>query len=90
VSTGTALYGTTPIGGNGSGTIFALTLAAPTAVTLNAQSSDSTLVLTWTGATFSLQSSPTLGGTFTTVPNATSPYTVATTNSQQFYRLQSN
>jgi len=90
VSTGSALYGTTPIGGAGTGTIFALTLAAPSAVTLNAQSSNGALVLSWTGSTFSLQSSPTLGGTFTTVPNATSPYLVATTNSQQFYRLQAN
>jgi uncharacterized repeat protein (TIGR03803 family) len=90
VSSGSTLYGTTPTGGDGTGTVFALTLSAPPAVSLNAQASSGGLILTWTDATFTLQSSPTLGGTFSNVPNATSPYTVTTTNSQQFYRLQSN
>jgi hypothetical protein len=53
--------------------------------TLNAQ-----LVLSWDQVDFGLQCAPTLGGTFTNIPGATSPYTNTLTGAQQFFRLISN
>jgi hypothetical protein len=37
-----------------------------------------------------LQSAPTVTGTYTNVPGATSPYTNAITGSQKFFRLIAN
>ena len=48
------------------------------------------LVLSWTNAVFSLQSSPKSTGTFTNIPGSTSPYTNPITGAQQFFRLISN
>jgi hypothetical protein len=48
------------------------------------------LVLSWTNAAFGLQSAPTINGTFTNVPGATSPYTNPIVDLQQFFRLISN
>jgi uncharacterized repeat protein (TIGR01451 family) len=45
------------------------------------------LILSWTNAGFSLQTAPSLPGTFTNIPGATSPYTNPATGSQQFFRL---
>jgi hypothetical protein len=44
----------------------------------------------WNNAGFTLQSAWSIGGPFTNVLGATSPYTVITTNTQQFFRLQEN
>jgi uncharacterized repeat protein (TIGR03803 family) len=88
------LYGTTFSGGNLSGNVFGLILSssAPTLapIPLMAQMSGGTLELSWTSSEFSLQSALSVGGPFTNVPGAISPYTVAPTNSQQFFRLQAN
>src|SRR5437660_1566379 len=44
------------------------------------------LVLSWTNAGFNLQSAPTLTGTFTNIPAATSPYTNTIIAPQKFFR----
>jgi uncharacterized repeat protein (TIGR03803 family) len=87
------LFGVTPAGGTGGvGTVYALTLSssAPVPIALNVQVTGGTVVLSWTTSAFSLQSAPSLGGPFSNIAGATSPYTVSTTNSQQFFRLQAN
>jgi uncharacterized repeat protein (TIGR03803 family) len=85
------LYGTTFSGGYISGNVFGLILSSAPGVEpipLNVQVSGGTLALSWTSSAFSLQSTSSLGGPFADVAGATSPYTVAPTNSQQFFRLQ--
>ena len=96
VCSGNSLYGTTDEGGNGSpgnGTVLRVSFLPQ--LTINP--SGVTAVLTWpsnyagfdyTG--FRLQSAPTITGTFTNIPGATSPYTNAITGGQQFFRLISN
>jgi hypothetical protein len=93
VMSGGTLFGVTPAGGTGGvGTVYALTLSssAPVPIALNVQVTGGTVVLSWTTSAFSLQSAPSLGGPFSNIAGATSPYTVSTTNSQQFFRLQAN
>ena len=48
------------------------------------------LILTWSNPAFSLQSAPTVTGTFTNITGAISPYTNSITAGQQFFRLISN
>jgi hypothetical protein len=80
------LYGTTYSGAGYDGNIYSLNLGIP----LGAQSSGGQLVLNWTNVAFSLQAAPGLTGTFTNLPNATSPYTNVPAAGQQFFRLQAN
>jgi uncharacterized repeat protein (TIGR03803 family) len=88
------LYGTTFYGGNIDGNVFALILSSSTPtvipIPLNVQVSGRTLLLDWNSSGFSLQSASSVGGPYTNVPAATSPYIVSPTNSQQFFRLQAN
>jgi hypothetical protein len=44
------------------------------------------LQLNWSSGT--LQTATNLAGPFTDIPAATSPYTIMTTNTQQFYRVR--
>ena len=48
------------------------------------------VVLSWTNAAFGLQSSPSLGDTFTNISGATSPYTNPVSGSQRYFRLKAN
>lgn len=48
------------------------------------------LVLSWTNASFNLQSVPTVNGTFTNIPGARSPHTNSLTSSQQYFRLKTD
>jgi len=48
------------------------------------------VVLTWSDATFLLQSAPLVTGVYTDVPGATSPYTNAISGAAEFFRLQAN
>jgi uncharacterized repeat protein (TIGR03803 family) len=89
------LFGVTPAGGAGGvGTVFAVILpsSAPVPIPLDVQVTGGTVVLSWIGPEFSLQSASSLGSAFTNVPGATSPYIVSPTSaqSQQFFRLQAN
>jgi hypothetical protein len=65
--------------------------SAPSApVRLDFQRLNNQLVLSWTNASFALQSAPTVTATFTNIPGATSPYTNSLTGPQQYFRLRSN
>lgn len=94
VLAGGALYGTTALGGPSSGNIYGLILSSsgspPTPIPLKAQLSTGSLVLSWSGSGFSLYSTASLAAPFTLVPGATSPYTIAATNSHEFFRLQAS
>jgi hypothetical protein len=57
------------------------------AAVLGFQKLNNQLVLSWTNASFTLQSAPAITGPFTNLPAATSPYTNAFTAPQQFFRL---
>jgi hypothetical protein len=60
----------------------------PQPVPLRFQLIPGNVVLSWTNSAFSLQASPSLLGTFTNVPGATTPYTNSTFSSpRQFFRL---
>ena len=86
---GHTLYGIQASGYQNAGTIFALTLPAPS---LNIQLTNGAIVLNWNDptATYSLQAAPNVDGVYTNVPGATCPYTNVITDSQMFFRLQSN
>ena len=56
-------------------------------VPLQWQVSNQQLVLSWTNADFQLQAAPEVPGTYTNVPNATSPYTNLLTSPLRFFRL---
>jgi len=88
-----ALCGSGDLAGNlGDGTVIRISL--PPQLTI--VPSEKNVILTWptndagfdyTG--YTLQSTPAISATFTNVLGATSPYTNATTSSQQFFRLAS-
>lgn len=84
---GNTLYGTTQLGGNAArGVVFKLELSPP----LNFQMTANSLVLTWTNLNFSLQTSPDIFGTFTTIPGVASPFTNSLDENQKFFRLISD
>ena len=90
---GGVFYGVDAQGGaNGAGVVFSVNLggAAPQPIPLNIQFSGGTPVLSWSGSSFVLQATQNLSAGFTNVPGATSPFTVTTTNSPQFFRLVGN
>ncbi len=60
-----------------------VSLGAPLAI----QKTDSNVVLTWGSADFGLQAASDVGGPYTNLPAATSPYTNAISGSHQFFRL---
>jgi hypothetical protein len=57
---------------------------------LNQYVADNQLVLDWTNAVVELQSAATIGGEFTTVLGATSPYTNSLSGAEQYFRLKKN
>ncbi len=65
---------------------YSITRPIPLAI----QQVDNQLVLSWTGASFRLQSAPAVTGPFTNLPGATSPWTIPITGGQQYFRLISN
>ena len=60
---------------------------SPTPIPLQWQLQNQRLVLSWTDADFQLQAAPEATGTYTNVPNATSPYTNPLTGPRRFFRL---
>jgi uncharacterized repeat protein (TIGR03803 family) len=77
-------YGAATGGGTyGKGTIFKLTMPA----TLYCRYTANGVVLGWNNPAFALQSAPSISGTYTNIPGATSPYTNAVADPQQFFRL---
>ena len=59
----------------------------PVSIPLYARVSGGNNILIWGGSAFSLQSAPSLGGPWTTVGSASSPYTIPKTPQPQFFRL---
>ncbi len=74
---------------NGTNYDFA-TIKYSSSVQLAIQKLHNQAVLTWTNSGFSLQTAPTLTGTFTNIPAATSPYTNPIAGPQQYFRLKAN
>lgn len=60
---------------------------APTPIPLNITRSGNDITLTWSDSSFTLQAAPSVSGTFTNVPGATSPYTIPATEAGQYFRL---
>jgi uncharacterized repeat protein (TIGR03803 family) len=84
-SSGT-LYGTTSLGGHlDLGTVFKLDLSAP--ISLTAQALGNAIILSWGDPAFALHAAPAVTGTYTNVPDATSPYTNAISEPRRFFRL---
>jgi hypothetical protein len=61
--------------------------SAPAPIALQIAPSGSDVVLTWANPQFQLQAAPTVTGTFTNVPGATSPYPAPATGDQRYFRL---
>lgn len=89
VLSGHTLYGTQLAGGSFDGSVFAVTLPPPS---LSIQLINGVVILNWNDptSTYSLQAAPNVGGVYTNLIGATSPYTNFMTDSQVFFRLQSN
>ena len=62
----------------------------PTPIPLSYQTSGSQLILNWTNPAFSLQFASAVGGIYTNIPSATSPFTNQLTGGQQYFRLKAN
>jgi hypothetical protein len=62
----------------------------PAPALLDIQYAGGDVILTWTNSVFGVQASVALSGPFTNVLGATSPYTNAITETQQFFRLGTN
>ena len=82
---GASVYGTTYYGGFGNGAVFALSLSS-----LTAQLAGGKVTLSWSNPALSLQAAPTVGGIYTNIAAATSPYVTGATGSQMFFRLVGN
>jgi hypothetical protein len=74
------------------GLTFASVLPGETVnpIPLNFQRLVGKLVLSWTNPAFALQSAPAAPGTYTNVPNASSPFTNSTVGPPKFFRLKVN
>jgi hypothetical protein len=62
----------------------------PPSIPLNIQLSGNNVTLSWANPAFVLQASPDVTGTYTNVPNATSPFSSLVSGSRQFFRLRGN
>jgi hypothetical protein len=65
-----------------------VTILTPLAPTLTNSVVNGELVLSWGNPQFVLQSAPSVTGTFTTIPGATSPYTNTPSGSEEYFRLK--
>ncbi len=64
-----------------------LTAGTPPPPILTMRKVGANCIMTWLDSSYALQSAPGLGGTFTTIGGATSPYTNVVYGSATFYRL---
>ncbi|MEI2722346.1 MAG: hypothetical protein V9H26_02040 [Verrucomicrobiota bacterium] len=65
-----------------------VTLLPPVAQTLTNSVINGELILSWANPLFVLQSAPEVTGPYTTIPDATSPYTNTLSGGQQYFRLK--
>jgi hypothetical protein len=70
------------------GTKFTDVVTAVAPIPLGITRSGSNIILTWSNPVFSLTSATSVGGPYTTINGATSPYTNAISGGQQYFRLQ--
>ncbi|HEX5222780.1 MAG TPA: SBBP repeat-containing protein [Verrucomicrobiae bacterium] len=63
---------------------------SPSPIPIEVQKAGAEIVLTWLDARFELQSAPSATGTYTNVLGAASPYTNASPDWQQYFRLKAN
>jgi uncharacterized repeat protein (TIGR03803 family) len=85
-----AFYGTaTGAGPIGFGTVYRFSISSGS-IPLSYHLSSTNIILTWSSAAFTLQSSPEVTGTYTNVPGATSPYTNPVAGNRKFFRLIGN
>lgn len=91
IASGGVLYGTALNGGAiGDGVVYAFNLSgSPPVVLAAARAGPGGLVLSWSSGAFTLQFASSLGGSWTNVPGATSPYTNDLSAPQLFFRLKS-
>jgi hypothetical protein len=68
--------------------VLTLTSVPPSAITLTNSVVNGELVLSWGNPQFVLQSAPSVTGTFTTIPGATSPYTNTPSGAGEYFRLK--
>jgi hypothetical protein len=61
-----------------------------TSIPLGIQRLGNAVILSWTNATFGLQSAPAVQGAYTNIPGATSPFTNPISGTQQYFRLRGN
>lgn len=61
--------------------------STPSPIGLQITQSGGDVVLTWADAQFQLQAAPTVTGTYTNVPGATSPYPTPVLGDQRYFRL---
>jgi len=75
----------------GSGGLFAYQRTTPNAsvspIPLSIDQIGQSVVLTWTNATFHLQSATNIAGSYVTITDATSPYTNVVSGAGTYYRL---
>jgi len=94
ILSGNTLYGSTELGAyGGEGTVFSQTLGSGgtgSSTPLFYSRAGSNLIFSWTNANFSLQSAPTVTGSYGTISNAISPFTNSIVNTQKFFRLIAN
>ncbi len=57
---------------------------------LHIELSGTNVVLTWANPSFALQAAPQVGGVFTSVPGAVSPYTNPVADTRRYFRLKAN
>jgi uncharacterized repeat protein (TIGR03803 family) len=87
---GGMLYGAAQGGGvHGDGTVFALSASVLPNV-LGIRPISNAVVLTWNNPALFLESATNVGGAFTNVTGASSPFTNSTTGARRFFRLGSN
>jgi hypothetical protein len=72
---------------NNTGSIKVYYAVSTSGPTLNIKQVGTNAVLTWSAASYSLQSATAVTGTYSTIAGATSPYTNAISGSQRFFRL---
>jgi large repetitive protein len=75
------------MGNTASSTISVSVSSAVTPIPLTVSVASGHPVITWTNASFNLQSATNVFGPWTTISGATSPYSISTTNPAGFFRL---
>ena len=92
IVSGDTLYGVTASGGDlNRGVAYSLSLAAdPDPIPLYSYTNSNNLIFLWSDSAFTLETSPTISGSYSNIPEATSPYTNVMSENARFFRLKRN